>query len=132
MTLGLSHLALGGALMACAAGLGGYLHGISVGVAQEQAAQRRADAAAANIREELQGQIDRSATAFQAAENSRQSSVREIHHESQKIIERPVYTSVCVDADGVRLLDRAASVANGEGIAAAAGGAAAAAATSAE
>ncbi len=114
--IGFSHLAMAGALAACATGIGGYFHGVRVGIAQEQAAQHRADAAAAKVRAELQGQIDRSATAFQTAENTRQSSVREIYHESQKIIERPVYSAVCVDADGLGLLDRAAAIANGDGL----------------
>lgn len=113
MTLGLSHVALGGALMACLAGFGGYVHGIDVGQAREQAAQKRADDAAAAVTKKLQSQINASDERFAATEHARQSSVREIYHESQKVIERPVYRAVCVDADGVGLLDRAAGTANG-------------------
>lgn len=116
MTLGLSHIVLAGALTASAAGIGGFFYGTGVGAAQEQAAQKRADDAARAERDRLQGQIDASTERSQAAEYARQTNVREIYHESQKVIERPVYRNVCVDADGVGLLDRAASVANGEGV----------------
>ncbi|MBB6191516.1 hypothetical protein FHS51_001743 [Sphingobium wenxiniae] len=116
MTLGLSHVAMAGALAACAAGIGGYFHGVSMGVSQEQAAQKRADDAREAERQKLQGQIDASNERFQAGEYARQSAVREIYHESQKVIERPVYRNVCVDADGVGLLDRAAATANRDDI----------------
>lgn len=42
----------------------------------------------------------------------RQSTVREIIREVPKIIDRPVYHNVCVDADGVQLLERAVAAAN--------------------
>jgi hypothetical protein len=126
MTVGLSHLALAGALAACVSGIGGFFYGTRVGVAQEQAAQRRADNAAEAMRRKLQGRIDASTERAQAAEYARQSGVREIYHESQKVIERPVYRNVCIDADGVRLLDRAAAIANGQSVARPSGAAAAA------
>ena len=85
-----------------------------VGVAQEQASQQRADDARETERKKLQGKLDASSEAAQVKEYARQGSVREIYHESQKVIERPVYSSVCVDADGVGLLDRAAATANSE------------------
>lgn len=113
--IGLSHLALAGALASCVAGIGGFFYGTHIGAAQEQAAQKRADDAAEAERQKLQGQIDASAEAHQSAEYTRQASVREIYHESQKIVERPIYHNVCIDAAGVGLLDRAAQVANGQG-----------------
>ena len=112
--IGKSHLAMAAALAACAAGIGGFFYGTSVGVAQEQASQKRADDAREAERKKLQGKLDASSEAAQAKEYARQGSVREIYHESQKVIERPVYRSVCVDADGVGLLDRAAATANSE------------------
>lgn len=124
MTIGLSHLALAGALASCAAGIGGFFYGTHIGAAQEQAAQKRADDAAETVRQKLQGQIDAATERSQTAEYARQANVREIYHESQKVVERPVYRNVCVDADGVGLLDRAADVANGKGIAQPAGAAA--------
>lgn len=115
--IGTGHLALAGALAACLAGIGGFAYGTRIGAAQEQAAQKRANDAAEADRAKLQGQIDASAQAHQSAEYNRQANVREIHHETLKVIDRPVYRNVCVDADGVSLLDRAAAAANGEGVA---------------
>ena len=114
--IGGSHLAMAAALAACAAGMGGFVYGVSVGVAQEQAAQKRANDAREAERKRLQGLIDASSETAQAKEYARQGSVREIYHESQKVIERPVYRNVCVDVDGVGLLDRAAATANSEDI----------------
>ena len=112
--IGKSHLALAAALAACAAGIGGFVYGTGVGVAQEQAAQQRADDAREVEREKVQRQIDASSARAQTAEYARQGDVREIYHESQKIVDRPVYRNVCVDASGVGLLDRAAATANSE------------------
>ncbi|MCI4588619.1 hypothetical protein MOK15_00655 [Sphingobium sp. BYY-5] len=112
--IGKSHLVMAAALAACTTGIGGFFYGASVGSAQEQAAQKRADAARAAATRALQGQIDASSERYQASEYARQGHVREIHHESQKVIERPVYRNVCIDADGVGLLDRAAATANSE------------------
>ncbi|WP_416462800.1 hypothetical protein [Sphingomonas sp. VDB2] len=116
MTLGLSHIALAGVVAACFAGIGGYAYGVDIGIAQEQAAQRRADAQAEKARQQVQRRIDASAEDHQAKEQTRQSDVREIYHESQKVIDRPVYRNVCIDADGVGLLDRAAATANADDI----------------
>lgn len=113
--IGRAHLILAAALAACLAAIGGFAYGVRVGAAQEQAARKRADDARETQRQQLQGRIDASAQRAQAAEYARQGDVRDIYHESQKIIERPVYGAVCVDADGVGLLDRAAATANGEG-----------------
>ncbi len=118
-------LALGAALAACLIGIGGFAYGVHVGAAQEQADQKRADDAREAERAKLQAQIDASSQQHQAAEYARQGAVREIYHESQKVIDRPVYRNVCLDADGVGLLDRAAATANGEPVANAAGAAAA-------
>ena len=112
--IGKSHLAMAAALAACTAGIGGFFYGNSVGHAQEQAAQKRADDAREAERKKLQGQLDASTEAAQTKEYARQGNVREIYHESQKVIERAIYRSVCVDADGVGLLDRAAATANSE------------------
>lgn len=40
------------------------------------------------------------------------STERIINHETQKIIERPVYRNVCLDADGVRLIEQARTSGN--------------------
>lgn len=121
--IGRSHLALAAALAACLSGIGGFFYGVRVGTAQEVASTKRAADAAEAEREKLQGEIDASAQRHQSAEYARQANVREIYHETQQVIERPVYRNVCVDADGVGLLDRAAAAANGDGLAPAAGAA---------
>lgn len=112
----LSHLALAGALAACVAGIGGFAYGVNVGSAQEQAAQKRADDAVEVERRKREAAIDASSQQHQAAEYDRQANTREITREVATIIERPVYRSTCLDADGVRLLDHAAAVANGESV----------------
>ena len=115
--IGISHLALASALAACLTGIGGFAYGVQMGSAQEQAAQRRADHAAQAVRQKLQAQIDANTQAHQSAEYARQSNVREITRETQKIIERPIFRNVCIDADGVSLLNRAADTANAADIA---------------
>lgn len=119
--IGRSHLALGAALAACLAGIGGFAYGARVGAEQEQAAQLRATRAADAERQKLESQIDDSTMRAQSAELNRQGAVREIYHDSQKIIERPVYRNICIDGDGVSLLDRAAATANSESVGASAG-----------
>ena len=112
--IGKSHLAMAAALAACTAGICGFFYGNSVGHAQEQAAQKRADDAREAERKKLQGQIDAMSETAQTKEYARQGNVREIYNETQKVIEKPVYRNLCVDADGVSLLDRAAATANSE------------------
>ncbi|MDX3883620.1 MAG: hypothetical protein QHC65_04300 [Sphingomonas sp.] len=109
---------LGGVAALGAAYAGGRMDGRKI----EQAGELRAERAAEKARRDMQGRIDASATASAAREVQRQTDVREIHRETEKIVERPVYAAACVDADGVRLLERAAAIANGERIAAPAGG----------
>lgn len=120
------------ALAACASGVGGFVYGTGVGRNAEIASQRRSQDAAEAVRKTLQGQIDAAAIASQSKEYARQQSVREITHETHKIIEKPVYRNVCIDDAGVRLLDHAAAVANGAGGAAALGTAADAASGAAQ
>lgn len=105
----------GGVILAVAALGGAYVEGRVDGRHIEQAAEKRADDAAQKVRDQLQGQIDQSALQHQATENQRQQSVREIDHEKETIVERPVYTNLCFDADGVRLVQKAAATANGAG-----------------
>lgn len=114
--IGRSHIIMAAALAACAAGFGGFMVGVDVGVDREQAARKRADDAGEIERRKAQASIDASTIRAQVAEQARQQSVREIYHESQKIIDRPVYRNVCVDAAGVGLLDRAAATANSDDI----------------
>lgn len=50
--------------------------------------------------------------------------VRETYREVAKIVDRPVYRNVCLDADGLRVLVQATAIANGDYRPAPAGGAA--------
>lgn len=104
----------GGLLLAVASGLGGYVHGLETGSLREREEQRKALDAATAARDRLRSQIEQAALLHLQADQLRQTTNREIVRESSQIIERPVYRNRCVDADGVRLLDRAAVAANGE------------------
>ena len=105
---------LAGALAAIALLAGVYAFGRSDGRAIEVAKQVATEAAVKVEREKREGGVDQVGAGAAKLEQNRQSSVKEIYHESTTVTERPVYRNVCVDADGVRLLDRAAVVANGE------------------
>jgi outer membrane murein-binding lipoprotein Lpp len=108
--------AIAGGMILGVAALGGcYVAGRMDGARIEQSAEFKAEQAAQKVRDQLQGQIDQSATQHQQAENDRQQGVREIDHEKETIVERPVYTNICIDSAGVGLLQRAAALANGQG-----------------
>lgn len=113
-------LILGGVLAIAGAYAGGRMDGRSIA----QAGELKAERAAAQERARVQGEIERAAEASGTIEVGRQQDVREIYRETETIVERPVYAARCVDADGVRLLERAAAVADGAGGSAAAGDAA--------
>lgn len=106
--------ALSAALVACLTGIAGYAHGVRVGRAHEQAARSRAIAAAVAQTAALQRQLNHAARRARIAEQARQTIFRDIRHDSQTLVHRPVYGTVCVDADGVGLLDRAAATANAD------------------
>lgn len=111
----MSYLRLGlaiGALLAC---IGAFFYGQSVGKAKCQASYAKAAAAERDKREKQIGQAQVQDTAAAEANVQRETVVREITREVPKIIDRPVYRNVCVDADGVRLIERAVDAANGRG-----------------
>ncbi len=113
--------------LALGAAAGGFFYGVGVGK----------DSVRAGIARDLEraaAELGRSEGAIAAArlrsagyEQERQQIVREIYREIPRVVENPVYRHVCIDDDGVRLIERARAAANGG---AAAGPAAAAAATS--
>lgn len=86
----------------------GYARGAAEVEARHAAAAARIVAAAARI----QVAIDRAASEHAAARTEQATTERIIYRDAIKIIDRPVYRSVCADADGVRLLDRAQANAN--------------------
>lgn len=122
--IALPHMLAAGAIGVMIAGGAGYFIGRSDGRDIELAAQARADRAAATAERELQAVRDRLVRENRDAETHRQSNVREIYRETQKIVDRPVYRNVCIDSDGVRLLDQGVENANGAHRPVAPGGAA--------
>ena len=115
----LAYLKLGAAIAALLAVIGAYAFGRHDGrqieVAAHLAAASASSSAASSVRAELHGRIAELTTEVTTAEQQRQSSVREIRHETERVIERPVYSELCVDPDGVRILTTAAGIANGQG-----------------
>lgn len=116
------------ALLAGAAAIallaGAYLYGRADGAAIERDKQSAIEKATAELRAQREQLVDQLGGVTAAHQVERQANVREIIRESRTITERPVYRNVCVDADGVQLLDRSAAAANGAdpGIAAAGAG----------
>ena len=107
------YVQLGAALGLVLALIGAYAFGRHDGKSIEVASQASASSASSSVSKVLQGQINSLTADAQASEQNRQESVREIRHETQTIVERPVYRNICVDADGLSLLTKAASIANG-------------------
>jgi hypothetical protein len=98
---------LGALLLSGAASTASYFIGRDHGRDACEERQREAEDKAG----EKIGEVNTDAA---ARETVRQESHREIIREVPRIIDRPVYLNVCLDVDGVGLLDRAVSVANGE------------------
>jgi|GEM_PF-701983 len=92
----------------------GQSNGEQAGAARAQLRASEIERARLEATRALQGRIDDLAKRQAAIESQRQTATREIHRETERIVETPVYRTVCVDADGVRLLDQAAAVANGD------------------
>jgi hypothetical protein len=126
--IGQGYLAAGALLMSIAAGGAGYFHGVDVGRDRAASAQQAEIDRANAERDRLRAQIQTAAIKHMQADQARQATNREIIRESSQIVERPVYRAQCLDPDGVRLLDRAATAANGANRAAAPPGDAAGAA----
>lgn len=109
------YLYLGGAIAALAAIIGAYFYGVGVGVDR----QRSRDLAAMQKAEQAMRKASAAFAAIDqthaAADVARETTIREIIREVPQIVDRPVYRSACVDADGLRLLERAVASANGNG-----------------
>lgn len=107
------YLALGGALALVVAGGFGYYKGYGSG--QDHVNAQIAKQLSDNVRQlrVAEGRLGRVVFEQQTRETTRQTIVREIYRDVPSIITRPVYSNTCLDADGVRLLDRATDAANG-------------------
>lgn len=101
-------------VVAIAAVLGAYAFGRHDGKSNEVASQSRASAAASSASASAQRIISDLTASAAVAEQDRQQTVKEIHYAKERIIERPVYRNVCVDADGLRIIQAATDVANGQ------------------
>jgi len=111
----MSYMRLGLALAALLAIVGAFFYGQSVGKARCEASYAAASEKARKQREDAVAQAQQQDTSAAIANVERQTIVREITREVPRIVDRPVYRNVCVDADGVRLIDRAVDAANGRG-----------------
>ena len=106
------------AIAALGACVGAFFFGLSVG-------EDRTVARYARVQDKLEKAVQANVRAAQAndlaaaAAAQRTDTIsREIRRDVPTIIDRPVYRNICIDADGVRRLDRAVDAANGRGDAA--------------
>lgn len=91
---------------------GAYFQGRSDGKAQRDAASLKLMQKATVALNKARDAIDVVSGQHAAASAAQSTETREIYHESVQIIDRPVFRTVCGDADAVRLLDRAAANSN--------------------
>lgn len=109
----MSYLRLGLGIGVLLAIIGAFFYGRSVGYDDCQNEHFKAAAAAQEKREKQIGQAQANDAKSAEADVQRETIVREITREVPKVIDRPVYRNVCVDVDGVRLIERAVEAANG-------------------
>lgn len=92
---------------------GVFFYGRHVGYMECENDRLKAAAAAQEKREKQIVTAQAADAKAAEADVQRETIVREITREVPRIIDRPVYRNVCVDADGVRLIGRAVEAANG-------------------
>jgi hypothetical protein len=109
------YVQLGAALGLVLALIGAYAFGRHDGKSIEVASQASASSVSSSVSKVLQGQINSLTADAQVSEQNRQQSVREIFHEKETVVQAnpSVYTRQCVDSNGVRLIQKAADIANG-------------------
>ena len=115
------YLTLIGAIVAVALLAAAYIAGRRDGRAIADGKQAAVERAVKAERDKRETNVATGETAGAAKETDRQEKVREVYRETNTVTERPVYRNVCVDADGVRLIDRATAIANGDDPGASAG-----------
>ncbi|ARR55313.1 hypothetical protein HY78_18640 [Rhizorhabdus wittichii DC-6] len=89
-----------------------YVKGRGAGAASVEAKYAKAVEKANRAMAKAQTRIDAIGAVGASVAVAQDQENRSIIHETLRIIERPVYRNLCVDADGVGLLDRAAANAN--------------------
>lgn len=102
--------ALVGALLLA---VGAFFCGRHVGYVECENDRMKTAQAAQEKREKQIGQAQADDAKAAEADVQRETIIREITREVPRIIDRPVYRNVCVDADGLRILERAVEAANG-------------------
>lgn len=107
------YMLLGGAGLILVATTGAFFEGKHVAAGEFAQGQSTALAKAIQDGKDKGQKINELETERQNLENLRQSAVREIYHDTSKIIERPIYRNECIDADGVGVLDRSQALASG-------------------
>lgn len=112
--IGAPYTYLAGGLALIAALGGAYAYGRSDGRALERDARVKAEKALVAERDRRTTALAQADSTAATAEIERQTTTREIRHEVERIIDRPVYRNVCIDADGLRILDNATAAANGD------------------
>ena len=99
------------ALLLLAVG-GSYLKGRSDGRAVVNAKAARAMKKAMDELDRRRVVIDRVSGQLAVAQTAQSTETREIFHESVRVVEKPIYRTVCGDSDAGRMFDRARANAN--------------------
>jgi hypothetical protein len=105
---------LGAGALLLASHAGAYFYGVGNGRDDIRAEAAKALKVAAKELREAETAIAEARILSAKAEAGRVEIVREINREIPTIVQKPVYRNVCIDDDGVRLIERARSAANGE------------------
>ena len=91
-----------------------YVGGRHDGTRIERSAWQAREAGKIVKQRELAGQIQKIGGEYEQGKAAREAGAREVRSEVTRIIERPVYRDVCLDADGVRVTAQAVRIANGD------------------
>ncbi|MBB5728253.1 hypothetical protein [Sphingomonas prati] len=102
----------GGLAAAVAIGGGGYALGDSAGANRVLARHATATARIVAAADRIRSATDKLAGQAATARTEQVTTERTIYRDAIKIVDRPVFQRICVDADGVQLLDRARDSAN--------------------
>ena len=108
------YLALVGAIVAVALLATAYIAGRRDGRAIADGKQAAVERAVKAERDKRETNVATGEKAGAAKETDRQEKVREVYRETNTVTERPVYRNICIDGDGVRLIERATAIANGD------------------
>lgn len=103
---------LGGGLIFVASVTGAFFYGRSTGIDHQLAINAKVMSKASAAIEKGRKAIDVLNGRVTEARNAQTTESDTIRHDAAPIILRPIYRTPCIDADGVRLLDRAVANAN--------------------